>query len=347
MTTEAAGSPALSFRVSKVLDRAAVMGSRMHDMRLGKQPSYVDGSRSDQNTTLALVDGYDKQGSAWSRFFGKEEQELASRRKQQSKTQKMWRAAILTFSKEAQALLTRAPDAEALAVFRDFSRRHNVRLLWAVGHHDESAVHFHAMFENVTGTGYALRLGVADLSAEQDIAAWHFRDLGINRGKSKRARIADGEDPSAFIHRSVRELHDDLPRELAEARQTLAETFRSIEKNQALAQKARLKAEEYGDAAQKALQRALRYEERAQAAQQRWEAVQARLEALEAREAALTARERQLMDEREAMQLETDVQRGALFAEADRLTRWARRHGVEPPAELAASARAPEPPSGP
>ena len=106
MTTEAAGSPALSFRVSKVLNRAAVMGSRMHDMRLGKQPSYVDGSRSDQNTTLALVDGYDKQGSAWSRFFSREEQELAARRKQQSKTQKMWRSAILTFSKAAQELLT-------------------------------------------------------------------------------------------------------------------------------------------------------------------------------------------------------------------------------------------------
>lgn len=338
MTTEAAGSPALSFRVSKVLNRAAVMGSRMHDMRLGKQPSYVDGSRSDQNTTLALVDGYDKHGSAWSRFFSREEQELAARRKQQSKSQKMWRAAILTFSKEAQAILPSHPDAEALAVFRDFARRHNVRLLWSVGHRDESAAHYHAMFENVTGTGYALRLGVADLSAEQDIAAWHFRDLGINRGKSKRARIADGEDPSAFIHRSVRELHHDLPAELDAARKALAESFVSIEKNQALAEKARLKAEEYGETAQKALQRAQRYEERAQAAQQRWEALQGQIEALEAREAALTARERKLMDEREAMQLETDVQRGALFAEADRLTRWARRHGVEPPAELAASA---------
>ena len=338
MTTDAAGSPSLSFRVSKVLDRAAIMGRRLHDMRIGRQPAYVDGSRSDQNTTLALVDGYDKQGSAWSRFFSREEQELAARRKQQSKTQKMWRAAILTFSKEAQALLTSDPDAEALAVFRDFSRRHNVRLLWSVCHRDESAVHYHAMFENVTGTGYALRLGVADLSAEQDTAAWHFRDLGINRGKSKRSRIADGEDPSAFINRSVRELHDDLPRELAEARQTLAETFRSIEKHQARAEAARLKAEQYGETAQKALQRAQRYEERAQAAQQRWEAAQARLEALEAREkavsaqeAALTAKEREFFEERDDTLFELSLYR-------TQLEDWAQKHGVEPPAELAASA---------
>ena len=338
MTTDAAGSPSLSFRVSKVLDRAAIMGRRLHDMRIGRQPAYVDGSRSDQNTTLALVDGYDKQGSAWSRFFSREEQELAARRKQQSKTQKMWRSAILTFSKAAQELLTTPPDAEALAVFRDFARRHNVRLLWSVGHRDESAAHYHAMFENVTGTGYALRLGVADLSAEQDIAAWHFRDLGINRGKSKRARIADGEDPSAFIHRSVRELHHDLPAELDAARKALAESFVSIEKNQALAEKARLKAEEYTGDAQKALQRAQRYEERAQAAQQRWEAAQARLEALEAREkavsaqeAALTAKEREFFEERDDTLFELSLYR-------TQLEDWAEKHGAPPPPALAASA---------
>lgn len=278
-----AGAPSLSFRLSTALNRAKMVAGRTHDMRIGRQPAYVDGSRSDQNVVLACAEGYDARGSGWSRFLDREAAQLEARRVRRTKAGTMWRSAILTFSRAAQELLTTPPDVEARRVFEDFSARHGVRLLWAIGHRDESAAHFHAMFENVASNGMSLDLDRAALAAEQDIAASHFAHLGIVRGKKKTQRMLDGEDASTFIHRSVRELHRDLPAELEAARSALADTFASIEKHQARAEAARLKAEEYAGDAQKAMERVQRYEERARHAQARWEALQGQIEDLEAR----------------------------------------------------------------
>lgn len=274
----------LSFRISNPLTRQELVGQRMHDMRLGRQPTYVCADRTPLNTTLSLAPGYDSLKNAWTRLLDRDEAAMDARRVKKTARKALWRSAILTFSSEAQkALAGRDPDDEAKAYFEDFGRRHGVRLLWVVAHRDESAIHYHAAVEGIRADGRALRLQIADVSNEQDIAGQHFAHLGIQRGRRKAARMADAEPASAYINRSVQELHRDLPSELEAARSALAETFASIEKHQARAESARLKAEEYTADAQKAQARLQRYEERARHAQARWEALQGQIEALEAR----------------------------------------------------------------
>ncbi|MFW6031605.1 MAG: hypothetical protein ACOC9T_03350, partial [Myxococcota bacterium] len=55
----------------------------------------------------------------------------------------------------------------------------------------------------------------------QDLVAQPYAHLGIQRGKPKSARIADGEDVSAWINRTVAELHRDVGPELEKARADL------------------------------------------------------------------------------------------------------------------------------
>ncbi len=55
-----------------------------------------------------------------------------------------------------------------------------------------------------------------DYKQLQTLAGEAVEYLGIRRGVSKKKRIADGNDESTYIHRTVRQLHFDLPRELTD-----------------------------------------------------------------------------------------------------------------------------------
>ena len=241
MTKAKAGAkakPSISFRVSTVMDRGEMIAARKHDMRLGPQPGYVDGDKSAENTVLSLTTGYDLLKSAWSRHVDRDAAAMEARRLEDRKAKAMWRAGIITFSTEAQALLgDKSPELEAKAAFEDFAKRHAVRLLWAIGHHDESSVHYHAMFENIRADGRCLRLNATDLSAEQELAAGHFAHLGLVRGTKKADRIAAGEPPSKTINRSVKQLHADLPAEIEALEEKLATAQARADKAEAKAQK--------------------------------------------------------------------------------------------------------------
>ena len=207
----------LSFR-TQILDRSEFLGQRRHDHRIGRQPGYVDQSRSAKNTILFVLPGYgpDSEKQKLTRIVDADEKVMDARRTNNTRARKMWRMAMLTFSQSAQKVLGELhPDAEALAVMQDFADRHKVRLLSVVAHRDESAIHYHSLFENITESERALRLVAFDLSAEQDFAGMHFAHLGITRGVAKAKRIADGQPTHKTIHRSVRQLHNDLPAELS------------------------------------------------------------------------------------------------------------------------------------
>lgn len=83
--------------------------------------------------------------------------------------------------------------------------------------------------------GRMLRIGPRDCRQRQDVAARAWGDLGIARGKPKRQRIEDGDLWSEIIKRSVRQLHEDLPREIAEM---AAQNAVLREENERLAQEA-------------------------------------------------------------------------------------------------------------
>ena len=267
----------ISFRIQAV-NGGGLLGQRRHDQRIGKQPEYVDAERAHLNEAIYRAEG-------WARVAGstvKEDterahklmeasrKEIEKRAKRKTSVGKYWRTAIVTFSHDAQKMLAEKetmPHAEVMAAFEDFAERHGVKLLTVDFHGDESAPHYHATFEGVNANGYALRLDRQELSQEQDNVASWLADLGLKRGKKRIDRIADGEDPSKWNHRTVRELHQqhkaDNEAELAELQKKIEAAQERRETNEQRAEKARAKAEVDESRAAKALKNVAFYEKRA------------------------------------------------------------------------------------
>ena len=103
------------------------------------------------------------------------------------------------------------------------AEHYGVGLLGLVVHADEAAPHAHFWLDARTEAGDSLAR-VLDGRTVQDLAAAAIREHfpGIARGRRKRDRVAAGEPASAVINRSVRQLHQDLPGEIAAAEAALA-----------------------------------------------------------------------------------------------------------------------------
>tara|TARA_R110000851_G_scaffold35316_1_gene92954 strand:- start:369 stop:1124 length:756 start_codon:yes stop_codon:yes gene_type:complete len=120
----------------------------------------------------------------------------------------------------------------------------------------------------------------ADTRALQDTAAAAWEDLGITRGKPKAERIADGEPVSAWRHRTVKQLHEDLPREIEDLQAQRDRLAAQLHKDTQRAESAREKLDQASADAKKAEQlrkRLATYERRAEARQAELDALDARL----------------------------------------------------------------------
>jgi chromosome segregation ATPase len=67
------------------------------------------------------------------------------------------------------------------------------------------------------------------MSQMQEIAAAVWSDLGIERGERKSERIARGDDADKIYHRGVKQLHEDLPKEI----KSLQDQVKSLELDRA------------------------------------------------------------------------------------------------------------------
>ena len=65
----------------------------------------------------------------------------------------------------------------------------------------------------------------------------------LERGRPRKARAEAGAAPHELVHRSVDELHINLPFEITEKRKELAALEDKVRTNEARAEKARIKAE--------------------------------------------------------------------------------------------------------
>jgi hypothetical protein len=220
----------VSVRVAKTND---VSGESAHAFR-DKTPSYVDASRSHLN---AVLDG-DRARTADVRSE-LERKHLRLVGKAMRKDTKLIWSGVITFSHDAHDIVAMQKgfcDDQARYVLYEIASRwfgSQDAILWLVRHDDESATHYHFALKNQhQKTGRPIRLRRNDFSAMQDIAAAKFEPVGIHRGVRKAERIARGDDASQVIHRTVRELHKDLPFELNAARQKLAKYKRLIDANE-------------------------------------------------------------------------------------------------------------------
>ncbi len=209
----------VSFRV-KNLKGGEASGAVAHDFRK-KIPGYVDRSKTHKN---AILFGGQPDLSASIKEQG--ERVRARTGKKIRKDANLFLSGILTFSRDAREQVNATPpDQQAREMARRFADENRVKLLYLIRHSDETTTHYHCLWENISSDGESAKnkLNPVVLSRWQDRAGEVFSPVGIVRGTPKATRIASGEPVSAVIHRSVRQLHEDLPKEISKEEARLRE----------------------------------------------------------------------------------------------------------------------------
>lgn len=240
----------------------AAEGQRRHDLRIGRQPRYVDSAQSFMNRVLIP-----NAAPSLLRDLCAERRRAAGAKTALRRTAAVATSGIITFGSEAAMLFERL-DADAQdAAFRDLTDRVADRLGATVHglvvHRDEATIHAHFQLAafNVHGAPLSAVCSPAVLAQVQDLAAEVMAQHcpGIERGRSKRGRLDAGADYAATLHRTVRELHRDLPADLEAKR---AEVAAAVSDAQAAREK-REKNERLATAARKKMKAAQKDEKKA------------------------------------------------------------------------------------
>jgi len=199
----------------KKMEASAVDASRRHDLRIGRQPAYIDSRRTENNSIL--INPLYK--SEMKLLCEKRRFNHGAKRKMKSSSA-LARSGIVTFGAEAKEAIKRLSASEQdkllLKAVWNVSEKCGVDLTGLVIHRDESAVHAHFQMPNICPDGVPLSKKHINYGELQDVAAEPFSGLGMKRGKKKALRIADGEPEHKYINRSVKRLHADLPLEIKE-----------------------------------------------------------------------------------------------------------------------------------
>jgi len=220
------GNPcAASVRIGHC-DTMKLAGQRRHDLRIGAQPGYVDRARLDANSILI-----EPAPPSFMRDICQERRAQRDTRRAMKRNASVATVGIITFGSEAAQLFERMSVAQQDAAFQELTQavadRLNTTVHGLVVHRDEATVHGHFQLAAFDLDGHplakttrpAVLSGLQDLAAE--VMARHCP--GIERGRRYGDRLVVGADLADVVHRSVRELHRDLPRDLEVKRARLAE----------------------------------------------------------------------------------------------------------------------------
>lgn len=218
-------SATISVRIQPRRGTAQLRGTLDHDRRTGRIPEYVDRTRSGQNSLM-----HDSADLTPARLAAEHRRRLTAQRYTQRTAAAL--SGLITFSKAAQPLIEALTPAEQDRLYGHVAQRLSqaldVPLRLVAAHRDETAPHAHFLALNVTSCGKTFRGDRRAMSQLQDVAAAACQELGlaIGRGVPKLERIRRGQDRHQTVHRSVRQLHRDLPLDIARARQRLVEQER-------------------------------------------------------------------------------------------------------------------------
>ena len=216
--------PRVSVRLAGVPATRLAFVAR-HNLRQGPPPGYVDPARAHLNAVLFGPEAGDFKAAA---FASAERYRNRVGQKVQRK-QALLVEGIVTFSRAAQPIVQQDLEqahARALALVEEIVRTHGhgAKLVSLVYHGDESAPHYHFLLEGVGADGRAVlqRFQRREGTHLQDLAGLAFAPMGIQRGIPVIQRMQRGDDRSKVVHRSVRQLHADLPKELAAKQRQVA-----------------------------------------------------------------------------------------------------------------------------
>ena len=305
-TNPAKANPhAISIRI-KSRDKRGTANQRAHDLRIGRQPKYVDEDRSSLNRHLIQALTASEIGKIC------QERRDASgieRERAVASNTAVATIGIITFGTEAQKVMGELDSVTQDALFMDVAEQVAKRLSTSVTglsvHLDESAIHAHFQMPATSNSGTPVsKIAVKRVLNElQTIAAEvaSSYDARIERGRSRTEREAAGALRSETINRQVKTLHEDLPLAIAALEKEIEKEKARLEKNQRLADKAQRKAQEHEARAEQALKNALRYEARASDAEATLKELTEKHGRLEKLQAEIAAAEERLAPFTEAM----------------------------------------------
>lgn len=193
-----------------------------------------------------------------------------------------------------------ALDKKALEFLDYFCQKNGCKPTYLVRHGDETSPHYHFMTTGYNETTHKpIRFKKSDLSALQDDAGAVFGKIGVQRGKKIAERLKNGS--TNVIHRSVKQLHADLPVEIAELerKKKLLEQDRAKAQSRLEATQAKLARAELDEAALTILQsRFLTYEKRVNSKQAELALLESKINDLETSCYELETRTNELTEQR-------------------------------------------------
>ena len=201
-------------------------GQRRHDFRTGRQPNYVDQDRTLFNRVLIEP-----------RPLPKIKKEIERLRRANGAQRAMKSdaavvtAGIVTFGHKAAELFSQLSameqDAALLELVSQIAKKVGTRVEAMVIHLDETSLHAHFELRSYNENGVPVsKVATSQVMSElQDLTADIMAQNcpGIERGHKKFERIEAGADYAATLNRSVKELHQDLPAEIAERQAELSD----------------------------------------------------------------------------------------------------------------------------
>lgn len=237
--TTASNPNAVSVRIEpKAMAKAKFQ--RRHDFRIGKQPVYVDADRTERNRHLMEL-----------RPLPDIRRENEVLRKRAGRTRKMKSnaavvtAGVITFGHNAQDVFNRLPQEVQDRAFTELAHEIAAQLITSlealVVHLDESAIHAHFTMRAYNDDGNPLSDATkrSDLAKIQDLAAEVMQRFApqIERGNRKKDRLKAGADYPDTLHRTVKQLHEDLPQEKAALEAEIAAREEEINEQRASLEK--------------------------------------------------------------------------------------------------------------
>lgn len=221
-------------------------GQRKHDLRIGKQPEYVDEKRSPENRILIKPKTADEMKKR-----AVERRNRKPRKRAMKSNAAVSFSGIITFGHLAhlrfERLTANQQDDAFLELAQSIADRHGADLTGLVVHVDEAGLHAHFQMDAYDENGDALsdKVKRADLRALQDLTAEVMAKHcpGIERGQGKVERLKAGASPAEVVYKKPAEMRRALAQDLEAAK--TQKTDLEAERDKLAARIAKLEA--FGD----------------------------------------------------------------------------------------------------
>lgn len=217
-------------------------GDADHELREPPIPDYIDELLSHLNSIIIET----KRGDELTAMC-EERRALRDTKRAMKSNACVAQSILISFGREIQpdfvALPIKTQDKLYLKLMNKIAKEANTDVSGLVAHRDETAPHAHGQLVGYNRDGIPLTK-VMNREFRRNMQDWMVEIFkphlpNIERGVRKSVRLAQGDDASKTIHRSVQELHGSLGPEIEAAKVKLAEVQDDLEKHMRHLTKAR------------------------------------------------------------------------------------------------------------